>query len=291
MPPPDPISPLPPLRDVIEQYGLRAKKSLGQNFILDLNITARIAGVCGSLKGRTVVEIGPGPGGLTRSLLGAGSRKVIAIEKDQRCIDALSDVARHWPNKLHVIEADARAIDWPGLLAAHLPEDAAKPLIIANLPYGIATRLLAGWLEIEPWPPWYDEMALMFQKEVAERITARPGTKAYGRLAVLAQWRCETDIALTLPPQAFVPPPKVQSAVVRFRPRPDPKPTCLVKTLARVTAAVFGQRRKMLRTSLRQITDQPDQLLSVAQINPEFRGEHVDIAGFARLSAALDRSL
>ncbi len=275
---------LPPLRDVIAAYGLKAKKSYSQNFILDLNLTRRIARAAGPLEGRWVVEIGPGPGGLTRGLLLEGAERVVAIERDPRCLPALADISERYPGRLAVHEGDALEADWTALLAG----SPGKAIIAANLPYAVATLLLVGWLETEPWPPWWDRMALMFQKEVAERIVALPGTKAYGRLAVITQWRAEARIALTLSPSAFTPPPKVESAVVLFEPRERPAPPCSVKTLGRITAAAFGQRRKMLRASLKQLTPLPELLLREAGIDPEQRAEQVPPAGFARLAEVYD---
>jgi 16S rRNA (adenine1518-N6/adenine1519-N6)-dimethyltransferase len=278
---------LPPLSAVIAQHDLRAKKSLSQNFILDLNLTSKIARCCGNLTGRTVVEIGPGPGGLTRGLLMEGAARVIAIETDERCLSALEDIAAHYPGRLTIVHADALAVDWAGLLTEHGVTD-GKPFIAANLPYAIGTKLLINWLETEPWPPWYARMTLMFQKEVAERIVAQPGTRAYGRLAVLAQWRCTVDLAFTLPPDAFVPPPKVSSAVVTLTPSEVPQAPCNAATLSRVTAAAFGQRRKMLRASLRQLTHDSTGLLAMAGIDGARRAEDLDISEFARLANALD---
>jgi 16S rRNA (adenine1518-N6/adenine1519-N6)-dimethyltransferase len=281
---------LPPLREVIRTYDLAAKKSLGQNFILDLNLTRRIARAAGPLSGRTVVEIGPGPGGLTRGLLMEGAGRVIAVEADERCRPALDEIAARYPGRLTLHMGDALDIDWRALVGA----EAGRAIIAANLPYNIATRLLIGWLETEPWPPWWMRMALMFQKEVAERIVATPGTKAYGRLAVIARWRSEPRIALTLPPDAFTPPPKVASAVVEFSPRPVCEPACNVVTLGRVTAAAFGQRRKMLRQSLKSLAPgglrlEVGQLLAEAGMAPEKRGEELWPEDFARLAAILDK--
>ncbi|MGE8942577.1 16S rRNA (adenine(1518)-N(6)/adenine(1519)-N(6))-dimethyltransferase RsmA [Leptospira interrogans] len=270
---------LPPLREVIATLGLSAKKSLGQNFILDLNLTRRIARAAGDLSGRTVVEIGPGPGGLTRALLMEGAGRVVAVERDDRCLPALQQIAERYPGRLDVHMADALETDWPQLL-----ETQSKAAIIANLPYGIATRLLIGWLENEPWPPWYERMVLMFQREVAERIVAQPGTKAYGRLAVISQWRTQPRIAMTLKPEAFTPPPKVASAVVEFIPRSEPTPPCSVKVLGEVTAAAFGQRRKMLRASLKSLTPDAEDLLREAGISPEERAEQLHVEDFARLA-------
>ncbi|CCB65278.1 MULTISPECIES: 16S rRNA (adenine(1518)-N(6)/adenine(1519)-N(6))-dimethyltransferase RsmA [unclassified Hyphomicrobium] len=276
---------LPPLRTVIERYGLNAKKSLGQNFLLDLNLTRKIARLAGDLSERTVVEIGPGPGGLTRALLMEGAKHVIAIERDDRCLPALAEVSASYPGRLDVHPADALDVDCRQLLG-----DAPSASIVANLPYGVASLLLVNWLETEPWPPWYDRMVLMFQREVAERIVAQPKSKAYGRLSVLAQWRTEARIVMNLPPEAFTPPPKVSSAIVEFRPIASPQPACRVKTLARVTAAAFGQRRKMLRSSLKQITAFPELLLQRAQLAPERRAEELSVADFARLALVLDES-
>lgn len=275
---------LPPLRDVIDSYDLRAKKALGQNFLLDLNITRKIARACGPMDGRTIIEVGPGPGGLTRALLLEGAAKVIAIERDERCRGALEDIARHYPGRLDVHFGDATEADWPTLVA-----DAGPPrTIAANLPYSVATMLLVDWLECDPWPPWYDRMVLMFQREVANRIVAAPGTKAYGRLSVLSQWRCATRLVLTLPREAFTPPPKVQSAVVEFVPRAAPALACKAATLSRVTAAAFGQRRKMLRQSLKAITPMPELLLRQAGIDPASRGETLSVSDFSRLALILD---
>ncbi len=274
---------LPPLRIVIAKHELAAKKNLGQNFILDLNLTRRIARAAGPLDGKTIVEIGPGPGGLTRGLLAEGAAGVIAVERDHRCRAALDEVAHYYADKLFVHEADALSVDWADLLA-----DTPGPVCIAaNLPYGIATALLVGWLETEPWPPWYDRMVLMFQKEVAERIVASPGSKAYGRLAILSQWRTQAHIELTLKPAAFTPPPKVDSAVVVFTPRETMEPQgCTAKALGRVTAAAFGQRRKMLRQSLKTLVTMPELLLNKVGISPEARPETLTVAQFAELAAA-----
>jgi 16S rRNA (adenine1518-N6/adenine1519-N6)-dimethyltransferase len=272
---------LPPLRAVIERYGLNAKKSLGQNFLLDLNLTRKIARLAGDLSERTVVEIGPGPGGLTRALLMEGAKHVIAIERDDRCLPALADVSARYPGRLEVHPADALEVDWRQLLG-----DSQSASIVANLPYGVASLLLVNWLETEPWPPWYDRMVLMFQREVAERIVAQPKSKAYGRLSVLAQWRTEARIVMNLPPEAFTPPPKVSSAIVEFRPIASPQPACRVKTLARVTAAAFGQRRKMLRSSLKQMPGALDAAEEVG-IDTQRRAETVSVAEWVELARAL----
>ena len=276
---------LPPLREVIRALDLKAKKSLGQNFILDLNLTRRIARCGGPLDGLTIVEIGPGPGGLTRALLMEGARRVIAIERDDRCLPALEDIASAYPGRLEIRPQDALTADWRAMLG-EAPPSAVR--IAANLPYGIATRLLIGWLETSPWPPWFSGMTLMFQKEVAERIVAEPGTKAYGRLAVIAQWRTECRIDMVLPPEAFTPAPKVASALVEFTPRLECLPACDVRTLGRVTAAAFGQRRKMLRTSLKAVTDRPEVVLEGLGLSPELRGERLTVSDFARIAAAIE---
>jgi 16S rRNA (adenine1518-N6/adenine1519-N6)-dimethyltransferase len=274
---------LPPLREVIRALGLSAKKSLGQNFIFDLNLTRRIAQAAGALEGRTVIEVGPGPGGLTRALLLEGAERVVAVERDERCLPALEAIAARFSGRLQVVAGDALKVNWPHALGSMN----RKALIVANLPYAVATKLLIGWLETEPWPPWYERMVLMFQKEVAERIVAAPATKPYGRLAVISQWRTRPRIVLTLKPEAFTPPPKVASAVVEFIPRAELIPRCSVKVLGEVTAAAFGQRRKMLRTSLKQVVREPEALLAAVQLPSELRGEQLSVADFARLAAAV----
>jgi 16S rRNA (adenine1518-N6/adenine1519-N6)-dimethyltransferase len=270
---------LPPLRDVIRRHDLAAKKSLGQNFLLDLNLTGRIARAAGPLEGVTVLEVGPGPGGLTRALLTEGAAHVVAVERDSRAIAALAEIAEHFPGRLSVIEDDALTFE---------PRDriAGPARIVANLPYNIATPLLIGWLCSEPWPPWFDMMVLMFQREVAERIVAPPGSKTYGRLSVLAQWRCEVKLLFDIAPSAFVPPPKVTSSLVRFVPRQAPLP-CDRRQLERVTQAAFGQRRKMLRQSLKSLTPDPIALLTAARIAPTARAEEIPVAGFVTLAQAL----
>jgi 16S rRNA (adenine1518-N6/adenine1519-N6)-dimethyltransferase len=276
---------LPPLREVIREFGLAAKKGLGQNFILDLNLTRRIARAAGPLQGRSAIEVGPGPGGLTRALFLEGAEHVIAIERDERCRPALEAIAARYPGRLKVEFGDALEADWTRLAALAGP----KPSICANLPYNVATLLLVGWLESEPWPPWYDRMVLMFQKEVAERIVAEPGAKAYGRLAVLAQWRTRPRLLFTLKPEAFTPPPSVASAVVEFTPIEQPSPACSVKTLGQVTGAAFGQRRKMLRQSLRSLLPEPEPLLEAAGIAPTLRAEALTVRDFARLAYVFER--
>jgi 16S rRNA (adenine1518-N6/adenine1519-N6)-dimethyltransferase len=272
---------LPPLREVIRRHGLSAKKSLGQNFLLDLNLTARIARAGGALEGVTVVEIGPGPGGLTRALIASGARRVVAIERDSRAVAALDEIEAHYPGRLTVIPGDALEVD----IAPYL--DGGPARIVANLPYNISTALLVRWLGTEPWPPWFDTMVLMFQREVAERIVAKPGDKQFGRLAVLAGWRTEAKIMFDVSPSAFVPPPKVTSSVVRLVPRASPLP-CTRTTLERITAAAFGQRRKMLRQSLRSLGVDPAPLLAAAAIDPAARAENIPVAGFVALANALD---
>ncbi|MGD9803688.1 MAG: 16S rRNA (adenine(1518)-N(6)/adenine(1519)-N(6))-dimethyltransferase RsmA [Hyphomicrobiaceae bacterium] len=278
---------LPPLREVIQSFDLGAKKSLGQNFILDLNLTRRIARAAGPLGDHPVIEVGPGPGGLTRGLLLEGAHRVIAVEADRRCEPALSAIAERYPGRFSTVFDDALDVDWRALVG----EDSGRAIIAANLPYYVATRLLVGWLESEPWPSWWCRMALMFQKEVADRIVAAPGSKAYGRLAVISQWRAEVRVALTLGPEAFTPPPKVASAVVVFVPRPRCEPPCNVVTLGRVTAAAFGQRRKMLRQSLRLLGRDTGALLEAVQISPEKRAEELSPADFARIAAAIDAGI
>jgi 16S rRNA (adenine1518-N6/adenine1519-N6)-dimethyltransferase len=272
---------LPPLREVIRRHDLSAKKSLGQNFLLDLNLTARIARAGGPLEGVTVVEIGPGPGGLTRALIASGARRVIAVERDSRAVAAIEEIAAHYPGRLTIVPGDALTVD----VAPCLDDGPAR--IVANLPYNIATALLVRWLAVEPWPPWFDMMVLMFQREVAERIAAKPGEKPYGRLAVLVGWRTEAKIMFDVAPSAFVPPPKVTSSVVRLIPRAAPL-RCTRSTLERVTAAAFGQRRKMLRQSLRALGSDPTRLLAAAGIDGAVRAEEVSIEGFVALANALD---
>ena len=271
------IDGLPPLRDVIEAHGLSAKKSLGQNFLLDLNLTARIARIPGDLSQASVLEVGPGPGGLTRGLLAEGAGKVLAIEKDARCLPALAEIAEAYPGRLEVIGGDALEVD----PLAHL----VPPIhVVANLPYNVGTELLVRWLTPETWPPYWASLTLMFQQEVAERIVAEPGSKAYGRLAVLAQWRCSARIALRLPPGAFTPPPKVHSAVVHLQPRPEPLWPADPEVLSRVVGMAFNQRRKMLRAALKGLGGDVEALLERAGIAPTERAERVSIEKFAALA-------
>jgi 16S rRNA (adenine1518-N6/adenine1519-N6)-dimethyltransferase len=271
------IDDLPPLREVIRKHGLTPKKSLGQNFLHDLNLTARIARAAEPLENVTIVEIGPGPGGLTRALLSLGARRIVAVERDTRAIAALQEIAERYPGRLDIVEGDALKVD----VREQLGPERAR--IVANLPYNIGTVLLIGWLTAEPWPPWYDSMILMFQREVAERICARVGDKAYGRLAVLAGWRTEAKILFDVAPQAFVPPPSITSSVVRLVPRAEPLP-CDAVALQRVTEAAFGQRRKMLRQSLKSLGVDAAALLSAAGIEPTARAEEIDVAGFVTLA-------
>lgn len=272
---------LPPLREVIRALGLTAKKSLGQNFLLDFNLTRRIARAAGPLEGVTVVEIGPGPGGLTRALLLEGASRVVAIEKDRRCLRALEDIAALYPGRLDVVAADAKDFDYIALALS------SPVRIVANLPYSIATPLLISWLKSDPWPPWFDRMVLMFQREFAERIVAPPGGKDYGRLSVLAQWRTEPRILFTLPAAAFTPRPKVNSALVELVPKAEPQPSCDVERLERVTAAAFGQRRKMLRAALRQLVPDSETVLESIGIDPRARAEELPVETFCRLANAL----
>jgi 16S rRNA (adenine1518-N6/adenine1519-N6)-dimethyltransferase len=268
---------LPPLREVIRRHGLAPKRSLGQNFLFDLNLTARIARAAEPLENITVVEIGPGPGGLTRALLALGARRVVAIERDQRAVAALEEIAARYPGRLEIVAGDALSIDPREQLG---PERAR---VVANLPYNIATALLVGWLTVEPWPPWYDSLLLMFQREVAERIVAAPGSKAYGRLSVLAGWRTEAKILFDVARSAFVPPPKVTSSVVRLTPRQVPL-ACDPVALQRVTEAAFGQRRKMLRQSLKTLGVDAAALLEKAGIEPTARAEEIPVDGFVALA-------
>jgi 16S rRNA (adenine1518-N6/adenine1519-N6)-dimethyltransferase len=271
---------LPPLREVIRRHGLVAKRALGQNFLLDLNLTARIARAAGALGEATVLEIGAGPGGLTRALLALGARRVIAVERDERAIPALHEIAERYPGRLDIIAADALTFD----PRSRIGDGPVR--IVANLPYNIATALLVAWVCIEPWPPWYEAAVLMFQREVAERLVASPGSKNYGRLSVLVQWRCEARILFDVNPSAFVPPPKVTSSLVRLLPRAAPLP-CDRKLLETATQAAFGQRRKMLRQSLRSLDGDVAALLSAAKLSPTARAEDIPVTGFVSLARAL----
>ena len=275
-----PADDLPPLREVIRKYDLIARKSLGQNFLLDLNLTARIARAAGDLTQCDVLEVGPGPGGLTRGLLAEGARHVLAIEKDARAIPALEEIAAAYPGRLTIIHGDALEVD----PLAHLN----PPIrIAANLPYNIGTELLVGWLTPPEWPPFWQSLTLMFQQEVAQRIVAKPGSKDYGRLALLAQWRCDVRIVLSLPPQAFVPAPKVESSVVQLTALPAPRYPADARVLSEVSFAAFNQRRKMLRAALRGLHPDIEALLEQAGIAPTARAEEIDLARFCALARAL----
>jgi 16S rRNA (adenine1518-N6/adenine1519-N6)-dimethyltransferase len=274
------IDGLPPLREVIARHDLRAKKQLGQNFLLDLNLTAKIARAAGDLTGCDVIEVGPGPGGLTRGLLAEGARHVLAIEKDARALPALAEIGAAYPGRLTVINGDALEID----PLAHLTPPVR---IVANLPYNVGTELLIRWLTPAAWPPFWQSLTLMFQKEVAERIVARPGGKAYGRLAVLAQWRSDARIVMTLPPEAFVPAPKIHSAVVHLTALPEPRYPADPAVLNRVVAAGFNQRRKMLRASLKGLHPRIEELLVEAGIAPTARAEEIGLEQFCALARGL----
>lgn len=273
------IDDLPPLRDVISTHDLAARKSLGQNFLLDLNLTAKIARIPGDLSEADVIEVGPGPGGLTRGLLAEGARNVLAIEKDKRCLPALAEIAAHYPGRLKVIAGDALEIDPLSHLTAPIH-------IVANLPYNVGTELLVRWLTPDQWPPFWSGLTLMFQREVADRIVAQPGSKTYGRLGILAQWRTDVRVAMSLPPEAFTPPPKVHSAVVHLTPLAAPRFPADPKTLSRIVAMAFNQRRKMLRASLKSLCPDVEDVLNTAGIHPTDRAEQVSIEGFAALARA-----
>ena len=276
------IDDLPPLREVIARHGLAPKKALGQNFLLGLNLTAKIARLAGDLSGADVLEIGPGPGGLTRGLLAEGARHVVAVEKDARAIPALKEIAAAYPGRLTVLEGDALEVD----AAAHLTPPVK---IAANLPYNVGTELLTRWLDVPDWPPFWESLTLMFQKEVAERIVARPGSKHYGRLSVLAAWRSDARIVMELPPEAFTPPPKVRSAVVHVAALPAPRYEADRAVLGRVVAAAFNQRRKMLRASLRGLVPDIEDRLIAAGIAPTDRAEVVDLERFCALAREVAR--
>ncbi|QYX55597.1 16S rRNA (adenine(1518)-N(6)/adenine(1519)-N(6))-dimethyltransferase RsmA [Roseovarius sp. SCSIO 43702] len=271
------IDALPPLRQVIADHDLSAKKALGQNFLLDLNLTAKIARQAGDLSGADVLEIGPGPGGLTRGLLAEGARRVLAVEKDARCLPALAEIAKAYPGRLEVVNADALKLD----PLAHL----SPPVrVVANLPYNVGTELLVRWLTPAEWPPFWQSLTLMFQREVAERIVAVPGSKAYGRLAILAQWRADARIVMSLPPEAFTPPPKVSSAVVHLTALPAPRYPADAKVLERVVAQAFNQRRKMLRAALKGLAPDIEDRLRAVGIDPTRRAETVTLEEFCALA-------
>lgn len=274
------IDPLPPLRAVIADHGLSARKSLGQNFILDLNLTAKIARQAGDLTACDVLEIGPGPGGLTRGLLAEGARRVLVVEKDTRCLPALQDIAAAYPSRLEIVTGDALKL----ALADHL----TPPIrVVSNLPYNVGTELLTRWLDSEHWPPFWSSLTLMFQREVALRIVAAPGSKAYGRLAILSQWRSEARIVMELPPDAFTPAPKVRSAVVHLTRLEAPRYPADAQTLFRITAMAFNQRRKMLRSSLKGLGPGIEDYLAAAGIDPTDRAERVSLQGFCALARAV----
>lgn len=274
------IDGLPPLREVIAAHGLSARKSLGQNFLMDLNLTSKIARRAGDLSACDVLEVGPGPGGLTRALLMEGARKVVAIERDHRCLAVLEEVENAYPNRLKVIEGDALEIDPLAYLTPPIR-------VVANLPYNVGTELLVRWLTPETWPPYWQSLTLMFQKEVAQRIVAAPGSKSYGRLSVLAQWRADAKLAFEISPQAFTPPPKVTSAVVHLERLEAPRFEANAKDLSRTVALAFGQRRKMLRASLKSLGKDVESRIKQADIDPTTRAEQVSIEEFCRLSRIL----
>ena len=273
---------LPPLKDVISRHQLRAKKSLGQNFLLDLNLTSKIARYAGNLDQFDILEIGPGPGGLTRSLLHEGARKVVAIEKDNRCIKALEEIQATFPGKLKLLQGDA--------LSTNASEHLADPVrIIANLPYNIGTELLVRWLTSKTWPSFWQSMTLMFQKEVANRIVASPGSKAYGRLSVMSQWRCDTKIAFNVPATAFTPPPKVESALVHFEALKEPKFPAEVEVLEFVVSKAFNQRRKMLRGALKGYFQNVEEGLLNIGVLPTKRAEDITVQEYCAMSQILIR--
>jgi len=271
---------LPPLREVIANHGLSARKSLGQNFLLDLNLTAKIARQAGDLTGCDVLEIGPGPGGLTRGLLAEGARHVVAIEKDERCLSALEEIAGRYPGRLTVLRGDALKID----PMQHLTPPVR---VVANLPYNVGTELLVRWLTPNEWPPYWTSLTLMFQKEVAQRIAAECGSKAYGRLSILAQWRCQVRMVMQIPPEAFTPPPKVTSSVVHLERRETPLYDADAKVLERVVAKAFGQRRKMLRASLKGLVPDIEDVLRSVGIKPTDRAENISVEQFCALARAV----
>lgn len=276
------IDNLPPLREVVRTHGLMAKKSLGQNFLFDLNLTSRIARSAGPLEDATVIEVGPGPGGLTRAILAAGAKKVVAIERDSRCLPALAEIADYYPGRLEVIEADALQFDPRPMVGDGLVR------IISNLPYNVGTALLTGWLTGEAWPPWWSSLTLMFQREVAERIVAtQDDPKDYGRLGVLCGWRTDARILFDVPPSAFVPPPKITSSIVHLTPKVSPLP-CRIGALEAITRAAFGQRRKMLRQSLKAIAPDPAPIIAAAGLEETIRAENVPVEGYVALANAFD---
>ena len=274
------IDDLPPLRDVIASHGLDAKKSLGQNFLLDLNLTSKIARLAGDISGHDVLEVGPGPGGLTRGLLAAGARRVVALEKDPRCMAALAQIAATYPGRLDVFNADALDFDIRGQLTGPVR-------VVANLPYNVGTELLVRWLTPKDWPPFWSSLTLMFQKEVAELIIAKPSTKAYGRLGILAQWKSNPSVVMELPPEAFTPPPKVHSAVVHLEALAEPRFPAPAGLLSSTVAMAFNQRRKMLRSSLKSAAPDIETALRDAGLEPTARAEEISLEGFCALARRL----
>ena len=274
------IDDLPPLRDVIASHGLDAKKSLGQNFLLDLNLTSKIARLAGDISGHDVLEVGPGPGGLTRGLLAAGARRVVALEKDPRCMAALAQIGAAYPGRLDVFNADALDFDIRGQLTGPVR-------VVANLPYNVGTELLVRWLTPKDWPPFWSSLTLMFQKEVAERIIAKPGTKAYGRLGILAQWKSNSSVVMELPPEAFTPPPKVHSAVLHLEALAEPRFPAPAGLLSSTVAMAFNQRRKMLRSSLKSAAPDIETALRDAGLEPTARAEEISLEGFCALARRL----
>ncbi len=272
---------LPPLREVIQNHDLQAKKSFGQNFLLDLNLTAKIARIPGDLSNSVIYEVGPGPGGLTRGLLSNGAKRVVAVEMDKRCLPALAEISAAYEGKLTVVEGDALEMDACALLAPQSDETAR---IVANLPYNVGTLLLIKWLTSKTWKPWFASLTLMFQREVAERIVAKPGSKAYGRLSVLAQWRGKVRIAMRVPAAAFTPPPKVASAIIHYEPTDPIDDTVVFDDLEKVVERAFGQRRKMLRASLKGLSVPALDLLNEASIEPTLRAENLTVADFVKLA-------
>jgi 16S rRNA (adenine1518-N6/adenine1519-N6)-dimethyltransferase len=274
------IDDLPPLRDIIVNHGLDPKKSLGQNFLLDLNLTSKIARLAGDISGHDVLEVGPGPGGLTRGLLAAGARRVVALEKDPRCMPALAQISAAYPGRLDVFNADALEFDMRGQLTGPVR-------VVANLPYNVGTELLVRWLTPKDWPPFWSSLTLMFQKEVAERIIAKPGTKAYGRLGILAQWKSTPSVVMELPPEAFTPPPKVRSAVVHLEALAEPRFPAPAGLLSSTVAMAFNQRRKMLRSSLKSAAPDIESALRDAGLEPTARAEEISLEGFCALARRL----
>jgi 16S rRNA (adenine1518-N6/adenine1519-N6)-dimethyltransferase len=279
---------LPPLRETIARHGLKAKRSLGQHFLLDLNLTGRIARAAGPLGQSTIYEVGPGPGGLTRALIAEGAKHVVAVEFDARCLPALAEIQSARPGRLSIVQSDAIAVDEAEVLRSCNVSGDVR--VAANLPYNVGTALLVKWLASEPWPPFWSSLTLMFQREVAERLVAQPSTKAYGRLSVLAQWRTRTKILFEVARSAFVPSPRVTSAVVRIEPLVEPVAPARLSDLEAVTAAAFGRRRKMLRQSLKGLVADAEGLARAAQVDPTARAEQLSVKELAALARALARA-